>query len=504
MTPQHHDIKEMILCSILGIVILLLLPMLFLVPPFRDQGIFSWVAMEILKGGLPYVDAWDVKGPAVGFTYALPMAIFGLHTWSTRLIDLVLIAGGLYFAYGAVAMFSGRVNAWMTLLLLLACSRFSFHILGQPDLWVAWLLVTVLSLLIDPRYGARRSSFIVAGLAVGWMAMVKPFYGLFILPLLWTASLRRQVFVLLASAAVLPFLFVFLYMTRNGGMEALIDVQVFFNLGVPASLSPSSTGFGPFVWTPKMLLLEYWVGAFPMWVHDIIMTMAFVSLVLLFRRDRRTALLCGIAFIMGVVCLVLQRKYFDYHFLPCMLLAALMMGLALPFEKKTGFVFGLFLVMLWVVSPLLTSVQGVTMLLSSEQRAEWQHRFITMGFNSPDTEDAARMANHLTEPGETIYVWGFEALIYFLADRLPPTRLGFNYPMLVGSDDFKAARKAELLAALEAHPPQVILVQDGDASILSDISSKQALEQFPALQKIITQDYVQVYQNMTYQVYHRR
>ncbi|MEP6779943.1 MAG: hypothetical protein ABJC26_08645, partial [Gemmatimonadaceae bacterium] len=40
-----------------------------------DEGIFAWIGGVLLKGGTPYVDAWDVKGPVTYFVYALAQAI---------------------------------------------------------------------------------------------------------------------------------------------------------------------------------------------------------------------------------------------------------------------------------------------------------------------------------------------------------------------------------------------------------------------------------------------
>ena len=35
-----------------------------------DQGIFAWVGSTIVDGGLPYRDAWDIKGPLTYYVYA--------------------------------------------------------------------------------------------------------------------------------------------------------------------------------------------------------------------------------------------------------------------------------------------------------------------------------------------------------------------------------------------------------------------------------------------------
>lgn len=40
-------------------------------PAGADQGLYAYVGQEISRGGLPYVDAWDQKPPAIHYTYAL-------------------------------------------------------------------------------------------------------------------------------------------------------------------------------------------------------------------------------------------------------------------------------------------------------------------------------------------------------------------------------------------------------------------------------------------------
>ncbi len=61
--------------------------------PFgRDQGIFAWVADQIVAGGVPFRDAWDQKGPATHYTYALIQLVFGRGLWGVRVFDLLAVA----------------------------------------------------------------------------------------------------------------------------------------------------------------------------------------------------------------------------------------------------------------------------------------------------------------------------------------------------------------------------------------------------------------------------
>ena len=48
----------------------------------RDQGIYAIVADAMLRGGMPYRDAWDFKPPGIFLVYALTRAVFGRGQWA--------------------------------------------------------------------------------------------------------------------------------------------------------------------------------------------------------------------------------------------------------------------------------------------------------------------------------------------------------------------------------------------------------------------------------------
>ena len=61
--------------------------------PFsNDQGNLAWVGDVILTGGMPYRDAWDVKGPAAHVAFALVETLFGRNQWGVRVFDLAMLA----------------------------------------------------------------------------------------------------------------------------------------------------------------------------------------------------------------------------------------------------------------------------------------------------------------------------------------------------------------------------------------------------------------------------
>ncbi len=65
------------------------LAQLLLMPYGRDQGIYAVVADAVLRGGMPYRDAWDFKPPGIYLVYALVRAVLGPAQVSIRIAEIV-------------------------------------------------------------------------------------------------------------------------------------------------------------------------------------------------------------------------------------------------------------------------------------------------------------------------------------------------------------------------------------------------------------------------------
>ena len=53
-----------------------------------DHGAFAWVGDVIARGGMPYRDAFDVKGPLSFYPSALVQLVAGRNWWGIRAFDL--------------------------------------------------------------------------------------------------------------------------------------------------------------------------------------------------------------------------------------------------------------------------------------------------------------------------------------------------------------------------------------------------------------------------------
>ena len=85
-----------------------------------DQGILSWVGDVIHRGGMPYRDAWDIKGPLAYYLYAVAQWLFGENLWGIRLLDLVfLVASALVLRRVVRGLSDSAVARWACLTFIL-------------------------------------------------------------------------------------------------------------------------------------------------------------------------------------------------------------------------------------------------------------------------------------------------------------------------------------------------------------------------------------------------
>jgi hypothetical protein len=94
---------------------------------------------------------------------------------------------------------------------------------------------------------------------------------------------------------------------------------------------------------------------------------------------------------------------------------------------------------------------------------------------------------------DVIYVWGFDPVIYLLADR--PSASRFIYSLPLTSDWAPRSWQSEFMRELEAHPPVYVVAQPGwydPSSIGSALDSGSGTffySYFPALRLWLERNY---------------
>ena len=199
-----------------------------------DHGMMISVGEAMARGGLPYVDAWDQKGPLAYVPYALSVLLFGHVMWGIRIIELVILIPALYLFYRVVAELTNFViGAGTALALYLWLASAGWFNTAQPEVWVTALTAVTVCLVLKPSVARspKVGTFLVIGLLLGCAGLFKPHFLLFgLAPLVFlmvNADLPQAQRVRLAgglaAGAILPIVIVVAYLTARGGFPAFVE-----------------------------------------------------------------------------------------------------------------------------------------------------------------------------------------------------------------------------------------------------------------------------------------
>lgn len=469
----------------------------------RDHGIFAAVAQAIAAGGAPYRDAWDYKPPAIYLVFTAAEALFGPGAWGLRILECLALASLAAPAVWLARRLVGDARAALpaVALALLGHVGLGFWHTGQPETFggvaLAWALPAAI-LGADPTLprGRRALALALAGGAYAVAALFKPTLAL-ALPVTLAAALwplRREARLGPAAAPLvgaalagfaLPFLAVGAWLAAAG---ALPDALAALTRFAPAHAALGWEKSSAFVLVLRAI--GDFVAQIQPWG-----TLGAVALVAFGRRAEAThALGVAGAALAGVA---VQAMFFRYHYdaaaLPLGLLGGLGLWAALGalLDRRLGLEPALgFLALTALLQAEPTAAFGTQDTpIDREEADDAARRSASHGRRLADwseatVNEAGRWIRENTPPGAPMYVWGYEPLVYVLAEQPASSRYIYDEPQRVSWDP--DARRS-LLADLAARPPAVLVVQHGDRFPFltgNDRDSAEELAAFPELQTI--------------------
>lgn len=498
--------------------------------PFgRDQGIFAYIGDGMRHGFVPYRDSWDHKPPGIDVTYFLAFSLFGRTMPAVHILETLGIMLGVVFVYLTGRRFAGEATG------LVAAGAYGIGTTLftewwdrlQAEMWMATLFAGALWCAVNALHSRRRAYWMIgAGFGIGLALWFKP-TALTMLPALAVAVLlplpimhaklraftTRLIFDCLAllAGAILAFLPGIIYFAANGALGDLYEAVILFNVyhaGIGGNLTPAGILAGTLDWGRRMSLLGL-LGmagaAYGLW------------------RKRSDALWVILAWLLGAIAGVWwQAKFFSYHwsvaFPPLCILAGYGLVVVLreiPVTPRLPQMRGSTAIAS-VTLPLLYAIVLITYLFylsnDPEQRTKWGRELPHLLGQTSETEYLSQFGHNLrgidvysfsaaldtanylrahSNQDDTVLVWGFQALVNWLADRRAPTRYDFIYPLTFErpASDFRAEARSIFLHDLQTHPPKYIVLVSNDVNPLQTVDSITLLQDFPEFRKIIANDY---------------
>lgn len=483
----------------------------WLLPLARDQGHFAYCGQVVASGGVPYVDVFDQKGPATHYTFALLVALLGPSPIAVR---------GVFFV---VALLSTRLAASLGERLAGPAARLPCAVLlalavFQGDGGTAWntgqiediqLLLELCAVWLLARARATWLHWWLAGLALGTSVAYKPTalltallvslaaIGLGTSTSAGEAEPGRPSRGACVAAVVLGGLTIpgamAAWLAYRGAWEACWEVLVGFNLAYAGRRESIASGV--------LMLLSRWGPLCAVAVCGLLLRPAV--------EGRLTGTLL-IWHLVGSVAVVLwQGKYWPYHWTLVLGVLAIYAGVAAgraisEFAGRLRELVGL----RWLARPVAAALALLVALLAGpvdhrflfevykgavsvaagrQPLAAYRAAFLAGAVSSPVHEQVAAYLRAHTQPDEPVLVWGYESVLYFLAQRPAPTRFVVDRVLCLAQPR-QAAWRAEFLSALRRRPPSYVVVVEGNATPLWKDSSAE-LAAFPQFHSLLEREY---------------
>lgn len=495
-------------------------------PLGRDQGTYCYIGQRLWEGKQLYLDLWDNKPPGIFWIYALMVKVFGTAMWSVGVVDLLwlLAISCLIFKFAerhlgtapaviAVVLhatwraWSGYWDAaqpenFLVLFVIVAYFLSSYSgkrrwlydflsgILFAAAFWVKYNAVAFVPLLLILPYldfspleaGARLPRFTLS--VRDWMKRVG----------VWAAAFAGSV------AGVLG------YIREGGAWPAMKEIQLEVLPRYNAMAIERSRSYLLYVYHQISVGLGWWS------------LLVAVTAILVARRTHnfRSTLPVFLAAAMGAVCTAMQARLPSYSFETCHPFFAMLWGY-LGVKVFQGFRyiarqcrgrgFRIATLLIWLVFanlvylPLPNEIVQFRLYLY-DLKVWWQDRdafYINYPWARPISHYDGQMhvIQYLREkstPQDGVFIWGSEPLIYFLAQRNPPTRFVSNLGLI--SLWTPPAWRLELMRDLEAAPPKYLVVvrEDWVPMISFNFLDSAAYlhQRFPALLTFVASRYHQV------------
>ncbi|MCK6590638.1 MAG: hypothetical protein L6Q76_24005 [Polyangiaceae bacterium] len=515
----------------------------------RDQGIYAVVARTVLEGGMPYRDAWDFKPPGIFVVYAVSRAIFGSGQHGIRVLEVLGLIAMIMAMTRLSAQLWGRrlIGLSAGALAVMVHAQLDFWHTAQPESFggMATIFGLVLALSGERRRlgGDKRSAalfWIASGVVFGAAGLLKPPLaggGAATAAVLgWRAyqqaspqsdrnikkiariAIAPSLFI--AIGGVLPFAACLAWFAAKGALGDLYDVLFVF--------TPYYTAIG---WEGSSVIAMTYYGFTEWLISYTSLVTAGLFLLVILRRERASddspgapedasarlvfpkGSTLGIVLLASVVGVhiagvAMQGKFFPYHYgatwPPTAMLAALGLHRAWDrYGRRSPLRVCLFLVFLVVAafgrsatkdvpgSFFWRSFKRIALFTSSPRDQEGIDQMASVAdVNAVANRAAAAFVRANTPNERPIFVWGFEPVIYDLAERPFSSRYIYNVAQRVAWA--KVAAREVLMRDLAARPPAAIVVEHHDVfpMVTGDaIDSADTLHDFHGLRDLLRDRY---------------
>lgn len=407
---------------------------------YGDEGIYLAIGQALRHGLLLYQQIHDNKPPTLYLLAVLSKSVFAF-----RLLLSLWMIPTIYFFHRLTKKFLPSRLSYLSTLLFLILTSIPLLEGNIANAEVFMLLPTILAFLIFLNYKKSPFSLLLSGLLLGFAFTIKiPVafeFGLLCLWILLFHKSKIKNLFLISVSFILPIFLYFIYFYFRGAALPFLYSSLLQNFGYLSSWATgsqqSSLGSGGLFGRAAITFISLGIFYF-------CYSKKYLSKDLLFLLSWFSLALFGV--------LLSGRPYPHYliQILPslCLLLFTFSQARLLTFISFSVLVFSLFHFKFYFYPVFRYYGNYYSYLFHQKSLADYRRFF------APDINDIYLIADKiksLSSPSDYLYIWGDQAYLYPLSDRLPATKYIVAYHVL----DFKGYDIT--IKELRAKTPKLII-----------------------------------------------
>ncbi len=449
----------------------------------NDEGIYLDAAERILHGQKPYVDFFGYMTPGSFWMQALAFRLLGVTLAAGRVLVILYVALECSLIYWLVERFASRTTAIVTALFFLAFQTADPSMLTAQHRWDSSAM-SLASIAI--WVGSHRRWLVVSGFLIGCAALATPsiaLVGLVTLAwLLWSGGSRiRAAWYLLGMSLAAAAAGMALWL--SGMLPAFLQqlswlshnyssVNVMPYGAIIGGYRALFQGAGP--WELPVRLCVVFCLALP----AVLPVVAVAGGAVDWFRNREPIILYLLLSVSALVASTYPRSD----------IAHLAYVAALPYAVTGILIYRLLPTRprAWLTSSI--AVWAVVFALQAQLPSHLRPFHTPVGDVRTSAAEAPVVEDLLSRvrPHQSLFVYPYKPLLYFLTQAENPTRYPYLQPGLMTGDDAALA-----LSELEARPPEWVLYMDLDRAEFDRVfpSGKDLDPHFPQLESWIKANY---------------
>ena len=438
-------------------------------PLERDEGEYATAAQILLRGGVPYLDVYNMKFPGVYYFYALAFSLFGQSVIVIRALLIFVNLVSTFWIIKIARQLGDKDMAWLagSFYLLLSMGRNGQGMIANTEHFVVafalggvyWMLKSLRQ--PNPNYFL----LVLSGVCLSFGVLMKQHGSLFVVFAALYATLRlwgqdrfKTLFRSLASMALgcaIPFAIFLTYLTYKGAFHGFL----FYAIEYASAYSNNNH----FFWgIRKINAIQFlWEDNILLWV------LFFVGLISLFNvskhiPNRYFLLLFCICTLMATIPGYYFRPHYFQLFLPSVSLIAawflyyIAPKIQSPSISSKSFHFPLSIIhypLFQILALLSFSIPNIS-LIEGHRTKVIEHLYSDLTF-SRCREIGEYLHDH-TSSKDTIGIYGAEPEIFFYAQRPPASGYMYHYPLLE-PQPFAQRMTLQYIQETEHHHPEIFI-----------------------------------------------